>query len=334
MKNPKIAVVILNYNGWKDTKKCLEAFLKQSYKNYHIILIDNGSEDQSVKKLESYGNKKNITFIKESTNHGFAGGVNIGIRFAIDNNYDAVALLNNDAQTEPDWLENLVKAMDRKKASMVTGLLLSADGKKIDDAGDAYTMWGVPMLIAENLPADQAPESGFVFGATGGATLYKTDLFKEIGFFDEKFFAYNEDVDIDWRAQLAGHKVYYEKSAIAYHKHSATSKKMPGFTTRQVFKNLPMVFWKNVPFQLLWPIGWRFTIAYILFFGHKLLSGEGWPALKGIGCAITLLPHSLHERQKIQKSRIVEISYLESLIHPTLPFKSIQRLKDFFHLSS
>ena len=327
----RVAVVILNYNGWRDTVECLKALRKSTYKNYEIILIDNGSKDESVKELSKVDNKK-LTFIKESINHGFSGGVNIGIKIAIEEEYDAVALLNNDAQVEPDWLGKLVDAMNKTKASIATGLLLSADGKKIDDAGDVYTTWGVPLLRNEHEPTKNAPKSGFVFGSTGGATLYKTKLFEEIGLFDEKFFAYNEDVDINWRAQLAGHKVWYEKSAVAYHKHSATSSKMPGFTTYQIFKNLPLVLWKNVPQGMFLGTAFRLFLAKFLLFGHKILSGEGWPALKGVLKSWVLFPYAMRERRKIQRTKVVSNDYLRSIIFKGLPMKSVQRLRKFFGL--
>jgi GT2 family glycosyltransferase len=323
-----VLVVVLNFKGWEDTIECLKSLEKQTYNDFTIYLIENGSGDSSDKKLAPIAQKnKQIIYQKNAKNLGFTGGVNQGISYAIDNTFDAVALLNNDAKTDKNWLKNLVGAMKKTDASIVTGLLLSSDGQTIDDAGDFYTMWGVPALRAENEPAENAPESGFVFGATGGATLYKTDLFREIGLFDDVFFAYNEDVDIDWRAQLAGHTVYYEKSAVAYHKHSATSKKIPGFTTTQVFQNLPIVFWKNVPARLLWPIGWRFFIAYSLFYWFKVSQGGFVPATKGFFRSVKLCPHALRQRKSIQKNKKVDAKYLREIIWPKLPFKNIQRLK-------
>ena len=329
-----VLVVVLNYKGWQDTIACLASLDKQTHRDFDIYLIENNSGDKSAEKLEPIAkNNPKIIFDKQPTNTGFTGGVNIGIRYAIDNNYDYVALFNNDAQADKNWLKNLVRSAKKTGASATTGLLLSEDGKTIDDAGDAYTMWGVPELIAEHKPADEAPDSGYVFGATGGATLYKTTLFKEIGLFDEKMFAYNEDVDISWRAQLAGHKVYYEKSAVAYHKHSATSSKIPGFTTTQVFQNMPLVYWKNVPRQLLWPIGWRFTIAYSMFMFWKTTQGAFVPMTKGVWRSWKLLPYALRERRKIQKSRVVEISYIKSIIWPNLPIKSFNRIRKLLGIS-
>ena len=327
----RVLVVVLNYKGWEDTIKCVESLKKQTYDDFQIYLIDNNSANGSVEKLEPIvKGDKQIIFDKQDTNTGFTGGVNIGIKYAIDNNFDAVALFNNDAQADKNWLKRLVSAAKKTKASVVTGLLLSEDGKKIDDAGDVYTMWGVPELRSEGKPASEAPESGYVFGATGGATLYKTDLFKEIGLFDETFFAYNEDVDISWRTQLTGHKVYYEKSAKAYHKHSATSSKIPGFTTTQVFQNLPLVYWKNVPARLLWSIGWRFFLAYFMFLVWKTFQGAFVPAMKGIWRSLKLLPHAFRERRKIQKNKVVDTAYLRTMIWPNLPMKSFNRIRRLF----
>lgn len=329
MKNPKVVVVVLNYKGWQDTITCIEALRKQTYEALHIFLIENGSGDKSAQKLAPL-QEPDMTYVEEPVNHGFAGGVNIGIKWAIENGYDAVALLNNDAKPEPTWIEHLVKTMKYAGASAVTSLLLSEDGSKIDDAGDLFSTWGLPMLRAENLPPEKAPNSGFVFGATGGATLYKTELFEDIGLFDETFFAYNEDVDVSWRAQLAGHKIYYEKKAVAYHKHSATSKKMPGFTSYQVCKNLPLVVLKNVPFPMIIPIGLKFLLLYWAFVFHKIIHGAAGAALKGVFASIGLWPHALKERHKIQKRKVATNSYIRSILYKGMPLRSIRRLQHFF----
>lgn len=328
MNTLKVAVVVLNYKGWRDSVKCVESLLEQTYRNFKIVLIENGSGDESAARLSKLKDPK-LVYIEEPVNHGFTGGVNIGIRWAMEQGFEAVALFNNDAQADKDWLKNLVAAMNKSGASAVTSLLLSTDGKRIDDAGDFYSTWGIPMLRAENQPAKTAPESGLVFGATGGATLYKLALFEDIGLFDEVFFAYDEDVDVSWRAQLAGHTIYYEKSAVAYHKHSATSKKMPGFTSMQVCKNLPVVLIKNVPFPMVIPIGIKFVLIYWAFVFQKILRGDGKPALKGVFKSLGLWPHALRERRKIQKSKTVDNRYIKSILYHGLPLRSIKRIKSF-----
>lgn len=323
----KVAVVVLNYKGWQDTKQCIEGLKKQTYKNFEIYLIENGSGDDSVKELSKI-KLKNLHFHEEPKNTGFTGGVNIGIRRAMANGFDAVALLNNDAVPEPKWLEKLVGAMEKHpSAGAVTGLMLNEAGTTISDAGDIYSTWGIPSLRAESLPKSKAPKSGFVFGATGGGVLYRMQVFEKIGLFDEDFFAYNEDVDIDWRMQLAGYKVWYEKSAIICHKVSATSSKMPGFTTYQVFKNLPQVFWKNVPFPIIIPMCFKFTLVYIGFMIYKSPNGGFKYVVKGVWHGLKLWPKSLKKRRQIQKSKTVSNKYIRSILLNQLPLRQVNRLK-------
>ncbi|NCU43598.1 glycosyltransferase family 2 protein [Candidatus Saccharibacteria bacterium] len=325
----KVAITVLNYKGWRDTKKCMVALFEQTYKNFEIYLIDNGSGDESVKELKKLKDDRLHLHLEEK-NTGFTGGVNIGIKWAIENNFDAVALLNNDAVADPSWLENLVKPLKDKEISAVTSLMLDKTGKLIDDAGDIYSTWGIPSLRSEGEPKANAPESGFVFGGTGGATLYRTKVFEDIGLFDEDFFAYNEDVDIDWRMQLAGYKIWYEKSAVVLHKHSATSSKIPGFTINQVFKNLPQVFWKNVPFPMIIPMFFKFHLVYIAFVFYQIPKGGLKYALKGVWQAMILWPKSLKKRRVIQKNKRVDNKYIKSILYKGLPLRQVDRIKQTF----
>ena len=303
----RAAVVILNYKGWQDTKKCLAAMKKQTHEDFEIYLIDNGSGDDSVKELSKI-RMKNLHFHQEPKNTGFTGGVNIGIRWAIEHGFDAVALLNNDAAPEPDWLKNLAAALEQKpEVGAVTSLMLDTTGNFIDDAGDEYSTWGIPALRAEHLPKDQAPDSGLLFGATGGATLYRTKVFQQISFF--------------------GWKVWYEKTAVVFHKHSATSSKIPGFTINQVFKNLPQVFWKNVPFPMIIPMWFKFTMIYFMFMAYQIPKGGFTFAVKGFIQSIGLWPKSLAKRRRIQKTKTVSNAYIKSLLYHGLPLRQVNRIK-------
>lgn len=331
-KKADVLFVILNYKGWRETLDCMDAVLGQTYDNFHVLLIDNGSGDESNEKLEKYNHTKNVTFLKNQKNLGFAGGVNQGIKYAMKEDYSYVVLLNNDAIIEKNWLEILLNAIKTTGASIVTGLLLDGSGKKIESTGDSYSIWGLPFPRQRDENVSQARDSEFVFGGTAGASLYKTALFKDIGIFDEKFFAYFEDTDISFRAQLAGHKAYYEKEAIAYHDHGTTSKKMPGFTVYQTFKNLPIFFWKNVPGQMLFSVGLRFFSCYWLMYVRAILRGQFGIATKGIVKSIYYFFHALKQRRLIQRSRNVSIDYLKDIIYPHLPPNNKRNARRIFHL--
>ena len=326
-----VLIVILNFNGWKETLSCVDAVLKQTYDRYHIYLIENGSKDDSITKLKSFENHPKITYLKNPKNLGFAGGVNQGIRFAIEHDYEYVALLNNDAIVDKNWLKQLITTCKKMGSSATTGLLLNSDGKKIESTGDSYSDWGLPFPRQRDEDVSDALESGFVFGGTAGASLYRTELFKDIGLFDETFFAYFEDTDISFRAQLAGHTAYYDKKALAYHDHGTTSSKMPGFTVYQTFKNLPLFFWKDVPAHMLIITGLRFFACYGLMYVRALLRGQFAPATKGVLRHITLLPHAFKERYRIQTHKRVTSDYLKTVIYAGLPPSNKRYARRIFH---
>ena len=341
MMTNKVLIVILNLNHWRDVVECMQSVLKSDYKNYEFYLVENSDKNKKDEVAQMKKHAATLPHVAkldiQEHNTGFAGGVNLGISYALEHDFDAVALLNSDATVEKTWLKNLVTAMNKTDAGAVTGLMLDEKGEKIVNSGDIYTKWGVPEQRDEGRLPAQAAKSGYVFGATGGATLYKTELFRKVGLFDEKIFAYNEDIDMSWRAQLAGFKVYYEKSAVVYHEGGTSTNS--AFKTRQVFANLPIVMWKNVPREMLWSVAWRFFLAYMMFFGFKITRGEGWPALKGIGRSWRFLPHALHERRKIMRrfraefknksERRQRLKEINNLVKPQLPFRQIQRLKKF-----
>lgn len=314
-----VLIIILNWNGIQDTEKCLASLIHQTYKHFHILVIDNGSVDDSLPRLRQIEKRNdNISLAINKHNKGFAGGVNTGITYALNKGFDNVALFNNDAIADKEWLAELVKASD--KATIITGLLVTSTGHKIDSTAEVYTSWGMPFPKNRGTEVTNSPESGFVFGATGGASLYKTALFKEIGLFDESFFAYYEDVDVSFRAQLAGHKIYYTSKAIAYHKQGATSKKIPGFTVYQTFKNIPLLYTKNVPAGLLFPIGVRLFLLYVLIFGNAVKNGAGIPALKGWLASIGYFwTRAIWLRSSIQRNKKVPTSYIKSIIVHDLP---------------
>ncbi len=320
----RLAVVVLNWNGIEDTLKCIDSLFEQTFKTFEVIVVDNGSKDSSRKLLDKkqkkVGREKlHIVYLPENT--GFTGGVNTGINYALARDFDGIALFNNDAVADKNWLKELAHSMSlQPHTGIVTGLLLHADGKTIDSTGDWYSTWGLSFPRSRNKPRRNAPKAGYVFSGSGGASLYRAKMLEEIGNLDQKFFAYYEDVDISFRAQLAGWEVYYNPKAIAYHKQGATSSKLSGFTTYQTFKNWPLLFIKNVPSELFLKIGVRLWLAYTLLFLNTIRNKTFWPALKGWLIGIWLIfTHAIPERIVIQKDKVVEAKYIEELLWDGIP---------------
>lgn len=314
----RVAVVIPNLNGEDYIKNAIDSLLDQSFSS-DVIVVDNASTDGSLEALKSYKDK--IKVIRNNKNFGFAGGVNAGIKYAINTRYDAVALFNNDAVADKNWLKELVNSINQDENVGIATCKIQLENKDlIDSTGEFYTTWGLPFPRGRGQSVKSYNDEDYVFGASGGASLYRIDMLLEIGLFDEKFFAYYEDTDISYRAQLAGWKVAYNPLSITVHKMGETSKKMvKGFTVYQTMKNLPMLFWKNTPSSLLFPIGVRFMLAYTLILGKAVLSPNSLPALRGFLRSILLIPHTLFTRNKIQKFKIVSDHYIKSIIIHDLP---------------
>jgi hypothetical protein len=316
----KIAVVIPNWDGEDMLAQCVDSLLAQTLP-CTVIVVDNGSVDSSRDTMKSYGDK--IICLYNQTNLGFTGGVNPGMQYAIDHDFDAVALLNNDAVADKDWLQNLAASM-KGDIGMVTCSLQSFDGKKIDSTGDQLTVWGLPYprgrgkLVKDT---DYTQES-LVFGASGGATLFSIDMLREIGLYDNDFFAYYEDTDLSFRAQLAGWKVLYQPKAKVFHMIGATSSRHKGFTVYQTFKNMPMVLTKNVPKGLRHIILPRFYLAYASFFISALGRGQGWVAFKGYCKFLSLYSTKLRQRRIIQAGKKVSNDHIFSILTHDLPENS------------
>ncbi len=314
----KIAIIIPNWNGQATLKKCIDSLLVQSLKN-SVIVVDNGSTDQSNKILSNYGDK--ITVLKQEKNLGFAGGVNVGLNYSLNENFDFIALFNNDAVADQYWLEKLLKQINTdEKIGIVTSKILTSNGHKIDSTGDFYTIWGLPYPRGRGEVNSEKYDSELsIFSASGGACLFRSSMLKKIGLFDESFFAYYEDVDISFRAQLFGFKVLYTPQALVYHQIGATSRKLKGFTTYQTMKNLPMLLLKNTPFPLLFKILPRFLLVYLSFFVSATSRKELSFALKGFWKSLLLLPKTLAKRKYNIKHKTVTDLYIKSILVYDLP---------------
>lgn len=317
-RNDKVTVVIPSWNAREEIGACLKSLEAQSLKP-HIIVVENGSIDGSLQYIRA--EFKNVELIEHRKNKGFSGGVNAGIKKAIRDGAKYIALFNNDAVASKTWLAELVQALDENESvGIVTCKFMTEDKKQLDSTGDYYTVWGLPYPRGRGEPvSDKYDRETAVLGASGGASLYRTTLFEDIGLFDEDFFAYYEDVDISLRAQLAGWKVRYEPKAVAYHQIGMTSGRIKGFTTYQTIKNLPLLLWKNVPARYVWRVLPCFTLAYTLFFARAIQRGHAKMAFAGWFKAWRLLPLKLIERHEIQRDRGVSDKYIWNLMTHDLP---------------
>lgn len=331
------AIVVLNWNSFDDTINCIESLISQTTVP-DIIVVDNNSSDNSKDMLQSYvseNDNSQVTLILNSVNSGYSGGINVGIRDALDKDYHYIGTLNPDAIADRHWTSELLQTLTSTKqpCGIATGLMAKSNHTSIDTTGEQYSIWGIPGPRFRDQPIDIAPNTiEYIFASTGGGFIARANIFRDIGLFDEKFFMYFEDVDLCFRAQLAGYKIRYTPKAIAYHKISASTNKVPGLAVYNTFKNLPILFIKNVPLKLM-PIIWpRFTLAYFLIMGNAIKNGSGKYAIKGWLKKFTLLPYALRERKRIQSNAKVSADYIKSIILHDIPPEQtgLRKFRAFF----
>jgi len=321
MKNI-ICVVIPNWNGAKELPSAIESVLKQSVTTWRLIIVDNGSTDMSHEVIESYVAKDaRIQAIYLDKNYGYTGGVNPGFEIAIKAGYQYVAPFNNDAVAHKDWLKHLQKFLDKHQDYGIAACkLLHGDGQTFDSTGDQYSTWGLPFPRGRGEKTSNKYDTHTdIFGASGGASMYRVSTIEEIGLFDQDFFAYYEDIDLSFRAQLAGWRIGYAPKSVVYHEQGTTSGKIKNFTTYHSFKNFPMVIVKNVPRELLPVILPRFAIAYSAFILSAARRGGLLSALHGLGSFLTLFLKKLRARKGIQSSAKVDADYVRSILLHDLP---------------
>ena len=239
----KTTIIIPNYNGLSFMEPCFEALEAQTMKDFKILVVDNGSTDGSVEWLK----EREIPSIFLPENTGFSGAVNVGIR-AADTPY--VILLNNDTKVAPHYVEALERAMDRSEKifSVSSKMIQMYHPDLMDDAGDMYSVLGWAFQRGVGRPEKLYKKSCRVFTACAGAAIYRREVFETIGYFDEMHFAYLEDIDVGYRAKIAGYYNLYCPSAKVFHVGSGTSgSKYNSFKVKLAARNNVYLNYKNMP---------------------------------------------------------------------------------------
>lgn len=317
---PPIDIIIPNFNGFEHLKTCFDSIKKQTRSDYRVILVDNGSTDDSVNyTAESI---PDAVIIKLETNSGFAKAVNQGIKKSLAvADAQFILLLNNDMELAPDFLETGLNVFIEKSDvySVAVKMMNYFKREVIDDCGDMIRAHGGSPIARGNLEVDkgQYDKGEYIFGACAGAAFYKKELFTKIGLFEESFFAYYEDVDFSFRAQLAGYKCYYEPRAVCYHKRGGTSTIFAsGFQTELCERNLVWMRFRTYPLAIYLLYQPLFFLArcrrYYTF--YKDISGTlALKAFRGYLRGIFTAIFKLHERNIIQRTKKVSNAYIKSL---------------------
>jgi GT2 family glycosyltransferase len=313
--SPLFSVVIPNWNGARFLPTCLDALARQTYPHLEVIVVDNDSHDESKPLLREH--YPWVVVLELPENRGFTGACNAGIE-AAHGGY--IALLNNDTEVDPGWAAAVVDAFERHPdaGSIASKMLLFDRRDHLHTAGDYFTVDG----RAGNRGVWQKDEGQFdhedyVFSACGGSSAYRRTMLDQIGLLDDDFFFSGEDVDLGWRAQLAGWRCLYTPRAIVYHHLSATG----GGVTASFYdgRNLIYILAKNYPAALWRKYGRQVLQAQWRLAFEALRAWRGAAArarLRGMLAGLVGLPRIWRKRRVVQATRTVSVDYLESVLSP------------------
>jgi GT2 family glycosyltransferase len=285
----------------------------QSYSHVEVILVDNASTDGSQALVEEH--YPEVQLLALDRNRGLTGGNNAGFRAAQG---EILVSLNNDTEADSRFIEALAVALqEHPEAGMVACKMLLFDRRDtLHSAGDGYGVDGIPFNRGVwQRDEGQFDEPGWIFGGCGGAVAYRRAMLDGVGAFDESFFMYCEDVDLNWRAQLAGWRCWYTPRGVVYHKLSATGGgSLASFYTG---RNTLLVIAKNYPEKLLrryWPkvlhAQWRITQEALRAWRGKAARAR----LRGQLAGLFGWPRMLRARRAIQAARRVSDEYIESIL--------------------
>lgn len=271
---PNVAIVILNHNGFKDTKACLLSLNKIAYSSFKVYLVENGSSDNSVIKIQNFLRMKKLgyplEFIVAKNNLGFAGGNNLGVKKAVKDDFSYILLLNNDTEVKPDFLDRLIESAEQNPKAGIFGpkIMYHSQPNKIWFGGGKFSWFGGGKHLRfneEEKTNNLTQEPKIVDWITGCCMLIKDKVIKKIGLMREEYFLYYEDTDYNLRARKAGFYSLYIPSSVIYHKVSSFTKTLGNPTIWYYhFRNALYLANHNAPFFLG-------KIAIHFWAGYKLI---------------------------------------------------------------
>lgn len=279
LRQPRVSIIILNWNSYEVTLDCLLSLRKIDYPNFEVVLVDNGSVDGSPEKL--LANAPEIRLIRNPTNLGFAGGCNVGIRDALRRGTDYLLLLNNDTIVAPDFLSQLVHVTesDETIGAASPKVLFFDHPDRLNYAGGEHRRW---RLFPKPFGLRQLDDGRYdklreVSLLTGCAFLIKAEVVRKIGVLEEIYFHFYEDIEWSLRVVKAGYKAMYVPSAKIWHKeHYVTDKnKGNGFIEFSLARASMIFARKHVPLRL-WPFKMPFFVAWMIYRTLVFSSRRDW----------------------------------------------------------
>ncbi len=297
---PLISVVIPNYNGAAYLRACLSSLVRQTYPGFELLVVDNASNDSSVETARQAA--PSALILRQDANLGFAGGANTGIRAASG---EWVAILNNDTEVAEHWLEESVAAIRRHPdAAFVACRILDARNRSlVYSAGDCFLRAGIGYRRGQEQPYHPEYDvEGEAFAPCGCAALYRKSILERTGGYDERWFAYMEDVELGLRLQAMSLRGYYAPHAEVYHYGAATSGgEFSPLSVRLRTRNSLLLLLKCLPARILWRCIPMICVAQVFWLARVIRHGRLLSCLSGLAGALRMAPAMLRSRGELRR---------------------------------
>jgi GT2 family glycosyltransferase len=332
---PSVAIVILNWNGRHYLEKFLPSVLSTTYSNHKLIVADNASTDDSVVYLKKQFPQAEILLLPK--NFGFAKGYNEALKKVVADYY---VLLNSDVAVSPDWLQPIIELLEtNEKAAACQPKVLAYNNKdRFEYAGAAggwIDAYGYPFArgrVFDNCEEDknQYDTTQEIFWATGAAMVIKSKAYHQLNGFDEYFFAHMEEIDLCWRLQLTGYKIYCCPASVVYHVGGGTLPKGTSKKTFLNYRNNQIMLAKNLPWsEKWWKIPFRMELDQLSAV-KSLLSGDAGYFRAVIKAHLAFLYWIFFAKKKKNTSRKKPLKNLHGVYHGNIAWNYFVQKKKLF----
>jgi len=316
-----VAIIIVTYNNRLQIVDCLRSVRAQKYDgNFNIVVVDNNSADNTVAIVQKEFPEVHLL---KNKNTGYAGGNNRGIAWSIAQGIEYIVFLNPDMEVEVDWLAQLVSfANTHEDAALIQAKVLFYTEKyRVNSVGNPLHFAGFSWSGGFKELSSRYLETKIIPMVSGSSFLIRTNVLQKIGWFDEKLFMYHEDVDLSWRARLAGFEIYLAPLAKAFHKYTFS------FGTKKFYyaeRNRLVVLWSNyrvltllllTPFLLVTEIAMLLYAFFTGWFKYKLLSWLGF---------IIMIPHIIKSRWRVGRMRQISDKQMMKYMSSDLDFEALK----------
>lgn len=320
------SIILLSYNSKDDLKECIPSLIKQTYTNYEIILVDNASSDNSPEFIRN--NYPDIMLIETGSNMGYPAGNNIGFDHASG---EYIVVLNPDTVTDSNWLAELIKPLEENPdiALTTSKILIYDEPDKINTCANTVHYTGLDFCRGFNEPLSSFSRPEEVGAISGCSFAIRREIFKELGGFDPEFFLYLDDVDLSWRARLAGYKIQFIPTSIVYHKFHLSIEPWKEFYLE---RNRYLMLLKNCSLRMLILMSPAFIVSEIVTWGHAVLHGYlyMYNKLRAYWWIFTNTIKIGNKRREVQKTQRISDKEFLRLLEWKVPFEQVIQNKIMF----